>query len=70
MLSTRRLLLVALAAPLTLVACGGGGDDDEIVVPEGTHRGYALRDGVYVDAHAMARLHPDAPRIAPFEESA
>jgi hypothetical protein len=42
MLSTRRLLLVALAAPLTLVACGGGGDDDEIVVPEGTHRGYVV----------------------------
>ncbi len=30
---------------------------------EGTHRGYALRDGVYVDAHAMARLHPAPPRI-------
>lgn len=25
---------------------------------EGTHRGYALRDGVYMDVHAMARLHP------------
>ncbi len=24
---------------------------------EGTHRGYALRDGVYVDAYAMARLN-------------
>ncbi len=32
---------------------------------EGTHRAYALRDGRYVDAHAMARLHPDPPRIAP-----
>jgi len=32
---------------------------------EGTHRAYALRDGGYVDAHAMARLHPDPPRIAP-----
>jgi putative acetyltransferase len=30
---------------------------------EGTHRAYALRDGVYVDAHAMARLHPNPPRI-------
>jgi putative acetyltransferase len=30
---------------------------------EGTHRGYALRDGVYVDAYAMARLHPAPPRI-------
>lgn len=31
---------------------------------EGTHRGYALRDGRYVDAYAMARLHPEPPRIA------
>jgi putative acetyltransferase len=30
---------------------------------EGTMRGYALRDGVYVDAYAMARLHPRPPRI-------
>jgi len=30
---------------------------------EGTFRGYALRDGRFVDAHAMARLHPDPPRI-------
>jgi putative acetyltransferase len=29
---------------------------------EGTHRAYAMRDGRYVDAHAMARLHPDPPR--------
>ncbi|MBI3561604.1 MAG: GNAT family N-acetyltransferase [Gammaproteobacteria bacterium] len=28
---------------------------------EGTHRAYALRDGVYVDAYAMARLHPRPP---------
>ena len=28
---------------------------------EGTHRGYALRDGAYVDAHAMARWHPRPP---------
>ncbi|HMM86228.1 GNAT family N-acetyltransferase [Azohydromonas sp.] len=32
---------------------------------EGTHRAYALRDGVYVDAHAMARLHPNPPRPSP-----
>jgi putative acetyltransferase len=29
---------------------------------EGTHRAYAMRDGVYVDVHAMARLHPNPPR--------
>ncbi len=29
---------------------------------EGTHRAFALRDGAYVDAHAMARLHPNPPR--------
>jgi putative acetyltransferase len=32
---------------------------------EGTHRAFALRDGRYVDAHAMARLHPNPPRIGP-----
>jgi putative acetyltransferase len=32
---------------------------------EGTHRAYALRDGRYADAIAMARLHPDPPRLAP-----
>jgi L-phenylalanine/L-methionine N-acetyltransferase len=32
---------------------------------EGRHRGYALRDGVYVDALAMARLHPNPPGIVP-----
>lgn len=31
-------------------------------VHEGTHRAYALRGGRYVDAHAMARLHPKPPR--------
>jgi putative acetyltransferase len=31
---------------------------------EGTLKGYAMRDGRYVDAHAMARFHPDPPRIA------
>jgi putative acetyltransferase len=25
---------------------------------EGTHRAYALRDGKYVDSHAMARIRP------------
>ena len=29
---------------------------------EGTHRGFALRDGI-VDAYAMARLHPAPPAI-------
>jgi L-phenylalanine/L-methionine N-acetyltransferase len=31
---------------------------------EGTMRGYAMRDGRYVDVHAMARFHPDPPAIA------
>jgi putative acetyltransferase len=39
-------------------------------VIEGTYRGYAMRDGAYADAHAMARLHPNPPRIAPHEEGA
>jgi len=30
---------------------------------EGTHRAYALRDGVYADVHAMARLHPRPPLL-------
>jgi putative acetyltransferase len=30
---------------------------------EGTHRGYALRDGAYVDALSMARLHPNPPQL-------
>jgi putative acetyltransferase len=34
-------------------------------VIEGTHRGYALRDGQYVDAHAMARWHPSPPVLVP-----
>jgi putative acetyltransferase len=29
---------------------------------EGTHRVYALRDGVHVDVRATARLHPNPPR--------
>ncbi len=32
-------------------------------VHEGTHRAYALRHGVYVDAHFMARLHPRQPLL-------
>ena len=32
---------------------------------EGRHRGYALRDGRYVDVFAMARLHPQPPTFAP-----
>lgn len=31
-------------------------------VREGRHQGYALREGRYVDAYTMARLHPDPPR--------
>jgi L-phenylalanine/L-methionine N-acetyltransferase len=30
---------------------------------EGRFRAYALRDGRYVDTLAMARLHPDPPRL-------
>jgi putative acetyltransferase len=30
---------------------------------EGTHRAYALRDGTYADAHAMARMHPRPPAL-------
>lgn len=30
---------------------------------EGVHRAFALRDGVYVDALAMARLHPNPPQV-------
>ena len=32
---------------------------------EGRHRGYAMRDGRYVDAFAMARVHPNPPAIGP-----
>jgi L-phenylalanine/L-methionine N-acetyltransferase len=32
---------------------------------EGRLRGYALRDGVYADVLAMARLHPTPPSITP-----
>lgn len=30
---------------------------------EGVKRAFALRDGIYVDALAMARLHPHPPRL-------
>lgn len=30
---------------------------------EGTHRAYALRNGVFMDCHTMARLHPRQPLI-------
>jgi putative acetyltransferase len=33
-------------------------------VVEGTHRAYAMRDGHYVDALCMARLHPSQPSVA------
>ena len=33
-------------------------------VVEGTFKGYAMRDGRYADALAMARFHPDPPQIA------
>jgi putative acetyltransferase len=32
-------------------------------VVEGTHRAYAMRDGRYVDALAMARLHQNPPAL-------
>lgn len=32
-------------------------------VVEGTHVAYALRDGAFVDAYAMARLHPNQPLL-------
>ncbi|MED5621241.1 GNAT family N-acetyltransferase [Ideonella sp. BN130291] len=31
---------------------------------EGTHRGYAMRHGQYVDVHSMARWHPAPPRVS------
>ena len=33
-------------------------------VIEGTFKGYVLRDGQFIDAHAMARFHPNPPQIA------
>jgi len=32
-------------------------------IVEGTHQAFALRDGQFVDALAMARLHPKPPRL-------
>lgn len=32
-------------------------------VIEGTHRACTLRDGVFVDTYAMARLHPNPPQL-------
>jgi putative acetyltransferase len=32
---------------------------------EGRCRGYAMRDGQFVDAFSMARIHPDPPSIGP-----
>ncbi len=32
-------------------------------VTEGTNRAFALRDGVLIDAFAMARLHPNPPQL-------
>ena len=32
-------------------------------VHEGTHRGFALRAGAYVDALSMARIHPNPPTL-------
>ena len=31
---------------------------------EGRHRAYAIKDGRYIDALCMARLHPNPPRFA------
>ncbi len=33
-------------------------------VEEGRHKGFALKNGRYVDSFSMARLHPNPPRIA------
>ena len=33
-------------------------------VEEGRHRGYVLRDGAFIDALSMARMHPRPPTIA------
>ena len=37
---------------------------------EGTLRAYAMRDGLYVDAHAMARFHPAPAQIVAPEPGA
>jgi hypothetical protein len=56
--SLRTLLLVALAAPLTLVACGGGDDDDGPVTPEGTHHGYVVSKVAVVPASPHTPTDP------------
>jgi len=56
--SLRSLLLVALAAPLTLVACGGGDDDDGPVTPEGTHHGYVVSKVAVVPASPHTPTDP------------
>jgi len=33
-------------------------------VHEGTHRGFAMRNGEFLDVHTMARLHPRPPALA------
>ncbi|CAN5761557.1 GNAT family N-acetyltransferase [soil metagenome] len=30
---------------------------------EGTHRGYAMRNGVFADVYSMARFHPQPPLV-------
>ena len=30
---------------------------------EGTHRAYAMRNGIYTDVHFMARFHPNPPKL-------
>ncbi|MGZ5156708.1 MAG: GNAT family N-acetyltransferase [Caldimonas sp.] len=37
---------------------------------EGRLRGYAMRDGRFADAFAMARIHPDPPAIGPRPDGA
>lgn len=32
-------------------------------VQEGHHKGYALKNGSYVDSYSMARLHPNPPKM-------
>jgi putative acetyltransferase len=39
-------------------------------VEEGRHRGYALKDGRFVDGVSMARLHPSPPALVPLRTPA
>jgi hypothetical protein len=51
-----------------LAGQSGGSTNPElhlVAAHEGRMRGFALRDGEYVDALMMARLHPNPPRLAP-----